>query len=322
MAANAATRSSGNQGEGQKMTRIKWTAEMLAAEAAKYQTRSEFVRGSKNAYQVAHRRNLLDEICGHMTGQRTSWTDEMLAAEAAKYQTRSEFWRSNEAAYAAAQNRKLLDQICGHMTGNAKWTTETLTTEAAKYQTRKEFERGNVKAYQAAKARKLLDLICSHMTAQRTDWTTETLTAEAAKYQTRSAFERGNEAAYQAAKRHEILDEICGHMIDGAGSSDNDAIYIWRAVGMRFNGEKVYKIGVTSARLGNRRIKLVSRNSGIKCEMIVCQPIKCKATTLEKQLLILGVSPEYTGFDGCTEFRALTTSALEAAIAMIEREAA
>lgn len=44
----------------------KWTRHALIVEARKYQSRGEFQRGSSSAYQAARKRDLLDEICGHM----------------------------------------------------------------------------------------------------------------------------------------------------------------------------------------------------------------------------------------------------------------
>jgi len=49
-----------------RRTPPKWTVEMLTAEAAKYQTRWEFGKGSPNAYGAAHRRKLIDQVCAHM----------------------------------------------------------------------------------------------------------------------------------------------------------------------------------------------------------------------------------------------------------------
>jgi hypothetical protein len=46
--------------------RTKWTYEMLAAEAQKYTNRGDFYKNSRKAYDVAHKRGILDEICSHM----------------------------------------------------------------------------------------------------------------------------------------------------------------------------------------------------------------------------------------------------------------
>jgi hypothetical protein len=248
---------------------------------------------------------------------RTKWTDEMLAAEAAKYQTRMEFQHNSYAAYQSARRKRLLNTICVHMTTQyATYTKEILIAEAGKYKTRMEFRNKSLCAYKAARSRKLLDEICAHMIAQHITWTTEMLAAEAAKYQTRKDFERGS-LAYYTARDRKLLDEICAHMVDGFTSSDNDAIYIWRAVRMSYNGESVYKLGVTSARLGTRRIDQVAQEAGLDYELILCQPVQGKATDLEKKLHLLGEDPKLEGFNGSTEFRALSDSALATAVAMI-----
>ena len=200
-----------------------------------------------------------------------------------------------------------------------KYTNDMLISDAKRFTTRSEWSKKSQAAYLAASRRNLVDEACSHMTAMRKDWTSVMLSADAHSFSTRSEWFHKSSSAYQTAKDRGIFDACCSHMVDGTSASDNDAIYIWRAVGMRFNGEKVYKIGVTSARLGRRRIKQVTKASGIKCEMVVLQQVQGKATDLEKQLLVLGTDPEYTGFGGCTEFRALSLSALETAIALIER---
>ena len=48
------------------MPKEKWTLEVLQAEAKKYSHRTEFAKGSPNAYSSAARKKLLDTICAHM----------------------------------------------------------------------------------------------------------------------------------------------------------------------------------------------------------------------------------------------------------------
>ena len=254
--------------------------------------------------------------------KKTKHTDDMLISDAKRFNTRSEWFYKSPATYRAAKRRKLLDLCCGHMTSGyvLKYTNEMLFADAKRFNTRSEWRGKSNAAYQVAKNRKLLDLCCSHMSSGFVlKYTNEMLFADAKRFATRKEWADKSPNAYVTACNRKILDECCSHMVDGTTVSDNDAIYIWRAVGMRFNGEKVYKIGVTSARLGRRRIKQVARESGIKCEMVVLQQVQGKATDLEKQLLVLGTDPEYTGFNGASEFRALSLSALETAIALIER---
>jgi|SRR5690554_1441362 len=45
---------------------VKWTNEMLFAEARKYKTRHAFRSGSVSAYDASQRREILEDVCSHM----------------------------------------------------------------------------------------------------------------------------------------------------------------------------------------------------------------------------------------------------------------
>ena len=292
-----------------RIGRIKWTDEMLATEAAKYKARGAFKEGNASAYAIALARGILDDICAHMKSPYIHWTDEMLAVEASKYETRSAFKKENAKAYSVARTRGILDDICAHMkNGYLLWTDEMIAVEAKKYKTRIAFKNGSHGAYQAACTRGILDDVCTHMETLLTDWTDEVLAAEAAKYETRGAFKEGNPNAYGAAIRRGILDSICAQMESGLGSGDNDTVYMWRAANEWFNGKPVYKIGVTSWRLGDKRIQQVARDSGFHpnlCFRIQVAP--GTATEIEAELLAtFGEQVNYEKFNGSSEFRAFT----------------
>lgn len=48
-----------------------WTTKKLANEAASFDTRNNFRKAASAAYQAAHKRGLLDQICFHMTASKT-----------------------------------------------------------------------------------------------------------------------------------------------------------------------------------------------------------------------------------------------------------
>jgi hypothetical protein len=291
---------------------------MLAAEAEKYETRGAFGNGNKGAYHIAQKRGILHAICGHMEAKLISWTDEMLAAEAEKYETRGAFAEGNSGAYSTARKRGILNAICGHMEAQSTcWTDEMLGAEAAKYETRKAFKKGNSGAYSTARKRGILDAICGHMEVQRIHWTYEMLAAEAEKYETRKAFEKGNAGAYNTARKRGILDAICEHMVAGYTAGDNDAIYIWRAVGHRHNGKDVYKIGVTSTRLGDQRIQTVANVIDTEADIVILKAVEGRATDVERELHKVGDDPQYVGMDGATEFRAMDEDELAQAVALV-----
>lgn len=144
---------------------LKWTHDALAAEANKYDTRTEFRENSNSAYSTACSRGLVDLICKHMSTNQISWTDEMIGLAAANYQSRADFRVGSPAAYSAARHRDIMDRVCGHMKKRecVSWTDEMLAIEATRYSSRWEFNQGSQAAYQAAWRRSILDQICVHM---------------------------------------------------------------------------------------------------------------------------------------------------------------
>lgn len=254
------------------------------------------------------------------------WNVEMLKTEALKYQTRQEFQQKNGAAYKAAGLLQIRDEICGHMiklkNPKGHWTPETLHAEALKYDTKVDFREKSNPAFLTASRQGLLDQICSHMEAGKLPnghWLIkENCAAEALKYMNRRAFSLGNSSAYHGADVNGWLDEICSHMHFNP-SSDGDAIYLWKAIGHIFNGLQVYKFGVTSARLEDRRISEVARFAGMKFDIVILTKLTVHASELETQLLELGTNPQYQGFNGASEFRALRNSELETALDLIKK---
>ena len=306
-----------------------WTLETLQAEALKYTTRSEFQKGNGSAYGAAGRMNLRNAICGHMTEIKKPdgyWSVEKLRDEALKYSSRQEFQQKNGAAYKAAGIMKCRDIICLHMVELKKprgfWNADNLFAEALKYENKVDFVEKSPSAFLTATRKNLIDQICAHMVPGKLPnghWSNKNNCAdEALKYTNRRAFSLENSSAYHGADANGWLDEICAHM-DFNPSSDSDMIYLWRAVGQVFDGLNVYKFGVTSARLDDRRIVEVARFAKFEFEVILLVNIKGAASVLESELLKLGASPGFIGFNGASEFRALTDSELQTAKSLIEK---
>lgn len=291
-----------------------WTFERCQEEALKYDTRRAFSEHKpSSAYSVARRKGWLDQICGHMTSKekpKNYWTSERCRAEALKYPTRSAFQKEAGGAYDAAKHNGWFDQICGHMEeikkSNGYWTFERCQAEALKYKTQSDFQLKASSVYQTIKRNKWSEQICGHMTTGRKPrkWAFERCRAEALKYNTRSAFAKGSGGACNRARIRGWLDQICAHMVDGS-PSDGNCFYLWLVVGAFFNGLPVYKFGVTSIRLHLGRIKQVARAGGFEYDLVLWAPVT-NAYDLEAKVKAMGASPQYTGFSGCTEFRALT----------------
>lgn len=238
------------------------------------------------------------------------WTEEKIRAEAAKYPTKVEFKRGSYGAYQVACRLKLIDQL-GFINQKESWTEEKIRFAASFFSTRSEFALGNWAAYQVANLHGMMDSLFDHA---KEFWPEERVRAVASGFRTKTDFRNAVEVAYAKALQLGIIDELG---FEPGETSDNDAIYIWRAVNRFFNGNPVYKIGVTSQRLGIRRICDVARDGGFEFELICCEAVKGRASDLEKKLLILGEHPGYSGFNGSTEFRALSDSALYSVICLI-----
>ena len=247
---------------------------------------------------------------------KTKWSDdEAVLEEGRKYSRRSEFKKGNHGAYNEALKRGLLDQL--YPSKQTKWSTdEAVLKEGRKYSSRSEFRKITA-AYRAARERGLLDQLYPSM---RKKWVNDDdVIAEGNKYNSRYEFDKGSRGAYEVANKRGLLDLI--DFTEGHGGTDNNAIYIWAAIGQTYNLDQVYKIGVTSARLGTERIKRCASAYGVEFEILTCTAVDCKATDLEKQLLVLGDNPGFTGFDGATEMRSMNKSQLDAATKLISLHA-
>jgi hypothetical protein len=205
------------------------------------------------------------------------------------------------------------------MSKRIKWTDDDLIADAARFSSRKEWARGSKSAYNAASRRNLLDVCCAGM-RNRFTWTTEALIEDAIRFSSRGEWQRESSSAYSIALTRNLMDVCCAHMIEGL-RSDNDAIYIWKAIGWTYNGEQVYKVGVTSARLDDVRIKQVTKAADVEAEIVMLAKVNGMATRLEVALKSIGHDPKYVGFDGCSEFRAMSDDQLKQALALIAQAA-
>ncbi len=150
---------------------------------------------------------------------------------------------------------------------------------------------------------------------QPNKYTNKQVEEEAAKWKTRNEFQDGSNL-YHVAARRGTLDQVCKHMGKGK-NSDNDAVYIWELVGKTHNKKKLYKIGVTSKRLGKTRIHKNAKAMKQEYSINALVSIDGSARTIERELLKIGEDPGFIGFNGATEIRALTETELNLAKGII-----
>ena len=195
-----------------------------------------------------------------------------------------------------------------------KWSRAAVEQAAAQCQEKIEFREKFSGAYAAAFKDGYLDEVTAHMSLRQVSWDYEKVKAEAQKYEVKDHFIRACAGGAKWAKRHGFFDEICFHMVPQA-RSDFDAVYLWK---LRDFGD-VYKVGVTSHRLGDARIKFVSAMSGYDVEyyFVVKSDRACE---IETQMLKLGRPFHGVSCSGMTEFREFTPQELSQCLQMMGLE--
>jgi len=125
-----------------------WTLDRCHEEALRYSSRGQFQKESNTAYNVAWKKNWLDEICSHMEqGKKPDgfWTKERCIGVAQKFTSKKEFRAAASDAHAAAHCNGWIDEVCEHMNPirrpSGYWTKERIIEEARKYRTRSEFNK-------------------------------------------------------------------------------------------------------------------------------------------------------------------------------------
>lgn len=288
----------------------KWNYDLAKKAAASCSTRTEFKKKFSGAAKWATRNNVLNDICSHMTPM-FRWTFDLVKKESIKYKSKNEFHKENPSAAQWAKKNNLMDSLFENKLNS--WDFTSVFNEALKYSSREEFRKNASGAVSWASRNGLLDSVCSHMEHLNKTVTLDEAQKEALKFNTRSEFCYWAPRAYAWALRNNCLDDICSHMVNGKNVSDKDLVYMWSPKEMN----NVFKFGVSSSRLADKRIKIVARSGGLQVDF--CTARLCKnAKSIERMLLSIGKPiewPEY--FNGCNEFRILTPSEINKAFEII-----
>lgn len=225
------------------------------------------------------------------------WTLERLVQEASKYKTLKDFRLSSESAYKSYVSQgKPVEVLSIFEPFREFWTEATAKQEALKYRRRWDFQQNSAGAYRFLWKADLLDEVFAPYEVNT--WCEASVREAAKGVPNRSTFKRDFAGAYKFAYYRKMLSELFGDSYN-TPSCDNDVVYIWRPKGFK----KVYKVGVTSERLKDRRIKYVSRKSGLEVDEVIYLTAK-DARALEATILSnnkpYGFFPS---FSGSTEFR-------------------
>ena len=327
--------------------KMKLTVEELHARALAHQTRSQLYKHDMSAYMSAKRQGLLDTLYPYLGVAPAPLTFEQLQIRAAQFTRRVDFKRGDDSAYKSAIRQGFIDALFPKKVKPPKPLKEprpvkpqkpkrklrrlshgVVSEIASQYVSRTGFENADKSACNYARKHGLLVSLFPEKkyAAGTTDLFIE-----------RARLVHGDRYDYSQVSytRHKVkVPILCGEHgefwqrpsshLAGRGcakcwSFDNNAFYLKRALGCFFNGLPVYKVGVTSTRLGLSRLK----RQGAKCDIeheVVIPPAAVigSATDIEVFALSLGYNPKFVGFDGCTEYRAYSDGDLSKIKMMVE----
>lgn len=302
-----------------------WTLEQCQESAKKSTGRGEWSVNHHVAYEAARKNGWLNLCLPKSKTRLEDLTLEQARVLAAPFNSRRQFQMAHSGEYQKAKRMKWLEEITAHYTGCKKpdnyWTMDRCREEALRQGSVKAFKRNAGSAYQKCSemqwgAEVYWDLPYEAMPSGY--WTKDMVLEEAKKYEYRTDFKRGSNGAYGAALRDGYADEAMAHMSDRR-AGDYDAVYLWRAVDESYGGKKVYKIGITSARLKDQRVLECANANGMGCEILCLRYVGAHyASTLEEHLLQFGEDPKLDVPNGRTEFRALTDDEVKTVVHIIE----
>ena len=191
-----------------------WTKENCASEAAKYLFRTQFMRKSGSAYNVALANGWLDEICSHMSSEADGYHHCVYVI----------FNDRLMKAYIGITRQLLKKRMAAHFKVNSTTTANAITRIADTQHKSltdyvliadevREHELAWIKKFENEGYHVLNDLKqVGRMGTDRRIHTDEVIFLEAKKYKTRSEFKRLSPRIYDAAVSQRLLSKACAHM--------------------------------------------------------------------------------------------------------------
>lgn len=249
------------------------------------------------------------------------WSTKKALEESKKFNSRKSFRINGSGGYQYLVRKKLIYLVSfDSEVKRASLSDFDIICAIKSCKTRTEMSERFNGEYSAVFRRKhLKPLYHEHFGRGKTSkhWDDDKALAESKKYSTRSAFSKCSQGAYSYVMDNDISHEAFSHM--ERITSDFDSVYIWCA-GYLDSGIGVYKIGVTSIRLGTWRIDNVAVKSGFSPHGLIIAKSR-SALKAEKNLMKIGKSAGMTGFTGSSEFRLMTNKEYSKAYGVIYEHA-
>ena len=191
----------------------KWEPDALKLDALRFNTPTEWARGSSGAYSAANKLGLLDECCAHMQRKAKPLSKAAAFLLATQYSTPSSFKSAQPTAVRMLIRNGCLSEAQAHMvTSRRKLDKASVLASAAQYQTRGAWDKGDGAAYAVARKKGWFEEACAHMTSLREIPEKDVVLASAAQYQTRRDWRIYDPTRSASARRNGWFDEAVAHM--------------------------------------------------------------------------------------------------------------
>ena len=198
---------------------IQWNKDLCMKEALKYDTKSNWQRGSGSSYQFARKNKWQSEMCSHMlttsevvSKVRLKWTKEEVLKEALKYDQISKWQKKSPGSYRSASNFGWVEEVSSHMIKEFFWDKESVLLDAKKYKRKSIWNKHSGGAYSFATRYGFFEEAVAHMHHWRTK---EECKQDALRYRSREQWARLSPGPYWSAQsKPGWVDYACEHMPD------------------------------------------------------------------------------------------------------------
>jgi glutaredoxin-related protein len=191
---------------------IKHSDDDIRREASKYNSQTEFMKGSPNLFYAALNRKMLDDLFPDRQrgkGRTIKYSDDDIRQEASKYNSLSNFQKNSPSFYQLARKRGLLDNLFPDRKIKIKYSDDEIRQEASKYNSQNEFMKGSPKMFYLASNRKMLDDLFPDRKI-KIKYSDDEIRQEASKYNSKTEFRLGSpKFFYNAfAFNRKMLDDL------------------------------------------------------------------------------------------------------------------
>jgi hypothetical protein len=230
--------------------------------------------------------------------RKPKWDEGKLKKVAKQYSSRGEFAEKNKPAYEASRLLGLLDKFFDLKL--SQWDEKAVRKEARKYKTRTAFAKGSGSAYNAARRLKIIDSLYPSLLKS---WGEKEVIELAKTCVNKKELKRKCATAYNAALRLGLIDKLFQNQ---ASVAERDCVYLWSVEGE----SGLYKIGITSHKMGTYRINQVAKEAGVMPRLVFLKQVGYEnAKAIENKMKKLGTPYKFSKkFYGHSEFRYLSPS--------------